>query len=307
MISITLIIIPLLSLGTKDPPLIERERLRGNPSMKAFKSKSKSCDYPEVDTNFHNRSRAHQPDDFPRTIVAGTYRRHSAQRDNSFYEPDPSQNGTDHISVGRKDSVATTNGSFSSNGRAVLPKRMRERHDYDRRMQKRQSWPSFNTNPSVFALQPSEDDEDDESSVVLRKKVLRQKVDGLLDLLISDGEQPEGILSASVLGLLPPLACCLKLSPADVNPVCKGQGSGVIDHAAPDHGVLQMADLMKEWGYSILDETPFRMELEKDLVKVHFHVKIKNESLLRRTDSRYAVLEVSVAVGILECFAYVHE
>lgn len=214
-------------------------------------------------------------------------------------------NGTDHSGLGRKKvGAVTTNGGVSGNGHAGLPNRMRQRHDYGRRMQKRQSWPSFYTDPREVTLQPSAaDDEDEEGSEVLSKKVLRQKVDGLLDFLISERDHPD-IMSASLSGLLPPLACCLKLSPADVSAVYKGQRSKVADQADPDHGVLQMVGLMKECGYSVLEETPFRVEMEKSLLKVHFHVKVKNEPLLRQMESRYAVLEVSMVVG-MQCPAHV--
>ena len=296
---------PLLSLGTKDLWLIERERIRAIPSLKTFKSKSKSCDYPEVDASVHNRSRPHQLDEFPRTIVASTFRRHSGQRVDSFYDPGTGMNGTDHSGLGRKKvGAVTTNGGVSGNEYAGLPNRMRQRHDHGRRMQKRQSWPSFYTDPREVTLQPSAaDDEDEEGSEVLSKKVLRQKVDGLLDFLISERDHPD-IMSASLSGLLPPLACCLKLSPADVSAVYKGQRSKVADRADPDHGVLQTIGLMKECGYSVLEETPFRVEMEKSLLKVHFHVKVKNEPLLRQMESRYAVLEVSMVVG-MQCPAHV--
>lgn len=266
--------------------------------MKALKIKSKSCDY-EGDTNFRERSHTLQPNHFPRTIIAGTYRRHAAQRGNSFCErstPDSSQNGTAHIGLGRKDSEAAASGSHSSGGGAVLLKRMREKHDHDRRVQKSQSWPFFNTTNAVALQSSAADEEDEASSVVLQKRVLRQKVDDLLGLLISERGQPVGLLAASFAGLLPPLASCLKLSPADVT-VCRGQESRVIDQmAAEEHGVLQAADLMKEWGYSILGESPFRVELKEGgaLVTVYFHVRIKNESLLKRIDSGCAVLKVSV-------------
>ena len=207
----------------------------------------------------------------------------------------------------KKVGAMTANGSFHGNGHALLPDRMQERHEYGRRMQKRQSWPSLSSNLGVVAAQPSAADEDDECSGVLHKKVLRHKVDGLLDLLVSDRDQTMGILSAPLSSLLPPLACCVKLSPVDVSSVCKGQGSRVVDPVSPDHSLLQSADLMKEWGYTVLDETPFRVELENALLKVYFHVKVKNESLLKRVDSQFAVLEVSVAVGILGCAVYVCE